>query len=65
MKHIWKILNEIIDKRMKDTHSYQELERVVQEEWRKSYVRKMLNCIDSMPSRCKSVIKNKSRYAGY
>ena len=65
IEHIWKMLNEMIDKRMKDTHSYQELERVVQEEWRKLDVKKILNCIDSMPSRCKSVIKNKGQYSGY
>ena len=57
IEHIWKILNEMIDKRMKDTYSYQELERVVQEEWRKLDVSKILNYIDSMPSRCKSVKK--------
>ena len=29
---VWTMLNKIIDKQMKDTHFYQDLERVVQEE---------------------------------
>ena len=62
---VWNMLNISIDKQMKDTHSYQELERVVQEEWKKLDVRKIPSCIDSMPSRCKNVIKNKGGYSGY
>ena len=62
---VWNMLNISIDKQMKGTHSYQELERVVQEEWEKLDVRKIPSCIDSMPSRCKNVIKNKGGYSGY
>ena len=59
------MLNKNIDKRNNEIHSCQELERVVQEEWGKLDDKKILSYIDSMPSRCKSVIKNKGQYSGY
>ena len=62
---VWNMLNKRIDQKMKDTHSYQELKRVVQEKWKKLNVRKIISSIDSMPSHYKNVIKNKGGYSGY
>ena len=62
---VWNMSNKSIDKQKNDTYFYQKLERVVQEEWKKLDVRKILSCIDSIPSRCNNVIKNKGGYFGY
>ena len=64
IEDVWKMLNKNIDKRNNEIHSYQELERVLQEEWGKLDNKKILSYIDSMPSRCKRVIKNKGEHFG-
>lgn len=59
MQQVWHMLNRRIDQRSTEIHNYKDMERIVQEEWKKIPPSAILDEIKTMPEKCRQVIKNK------
>lgn len=62
MIDIWKLLKKRVDKRMSSVKTLEQLEKVVEEEWKNVDVESIRKIVDTMPERCQSVIRNKGGF---
>ena len=63
LENLWDHLKSVVQK--KNPHNVKELWTVINEAWNEFPHKRLLKLIDSMPNRCKAVIKARGGPTGY